>query len=146
MKVVIDTNVFVSAILSPDGTSREVLRRALKGHIVPLFGNALFSEYEDLLGRRSVWNECVISEEERDELFDAVLSVSQWVRVFYLWRPNLPDEADNHLIELAIAGNAEYVVTDNIKDLKRGELTFDGLRVLKPYDFIQELDNEHTDH
>lgn len=144
--MVIDTNVFVSAVLSPDGASREVLRRALKGQLVPLFGNALFSEYEDLLGRPSVWNGCLISEQERDELFDAVLSVSQWVRVFYLWRPNLPDEADNHLIELAIAGNARHIVTDNIKDLKRGELTFDELQVVKPYDFIQELDNEHTDH
>ncbi|MCX5875019.1 MAG: PIN domain-containing protein, partial [Deltaproteobacteria bacterium] len=52
--VVIDTNVFVSGLRSGGGASREVLRRALRGEYVPLFGNALWLEYEDLLGR-PVW-------------------------------------------------------------------------------------------
>jgi putative PIN family toxin of toxin-antitoxin system len=48
-KVVIDTNVFVSALLSADGASRQVLRLALNGMIKPIFSNALFAEYEALL-------------------------------------------------------------------------------------------------
>jgi hypothetical protein len=46
------------------------------------------------------------------------------VKVYYLWRPNLPDEADNHLIELALAGGADTIVTNNLRDVSRGELTF----------------------
>ena len=40
-------------------------------------------------------------------MFDGFLSVCRWVEVFFAWRPNLPDEADNHLVELAVAGNAK---------------------------------------
>ena len=38
----------------------------------------------------------------------SLISRRTWVRVYYLWRPNLPDEADNHLVELAVAGNAVH--------------------------------------
>lgn len=43
-RVVIDTNIFVSAVMNADGAPRAVLRLALRGEILPLFGNALFSE------------------------------------------------------------------------------------------------------
>jgi hypothetical protein len=55
-----------------------------------------------------------------------------WVEVFYAWRPNLPDEADNHLIELGVAAQAEAIVTRNLRDVARGELKFPSLRVLTP--------------
>ena len=43
---------------------------------------------------------------ECEELFAAFLSVTQWVPIYYTWRPNLSDEADNHIVDLAIAGNS----------------------------------------
>lgn len=59
--------------------------------------------------------------------------------MYYLWRPNLQDEADNHLVELAVAGAARCVVTRNLRDLRAMELRFPGLRVVAPEDFLQEL-------
>ena len=56
----------------------------------------------------------------------------RWIEVFYAWRPNLPDEADNHLIELAVAARADVIVTRNLRDLSRGELKFAGLKILSP--------------
>lgn len=53
------------------------------------------------------------------------------VRIEYL-PPHLPDEADNHLIELALAGGAVGIVTHNVRDLRCGELIFDHLRLLTP--------------
>jgi len=76
---------------------------------------------------------------DRQTLFEAFLSVADWVRVYFLWHPNLPDEADNHLIELAIAGSAKIIVTNNLKNLKRGELRFPGLTVQNPRQFLQTL-------
>ena len=70
-------------------------------------------------------------------MFEAFLSVCEWIRVYYLWRPNLPDEADNHLIELAIAGGADAIVTNNIRDVRTGELKFPHLRILTPTEFLQ---------
>nr|WP_228025325.1 PIN domain-containing protein [cf. Phormidesmis sp. LEGE 11477] len=44
------------------------------------------------------------------------MSISHWTFIYYTWRPNLKDEADNHLIELAIAGSASLIATNNLKD------------------------------
>jgi predicted nucleic acid-binding protein len=65
------------------------------------------------------------------------MAVSEWVNIYYLWRPNLRDEGDNHLLELAIAGNANYIVTNNIKDFKNTELMFPHILILKPDDFMR---------
>ena len=58
-----------------------------------------------------------IGPEDRAALLDAVLGVCQWINISYLWRPNLRDESDNHLVELAVAGNAAWIVTGNERDV-----------------------------
>jgi putative PIN family toxin of toxin-antitoxin system len=128
--VVLDTNVFVAALRSSGGASRVVLRWALEGRLLPLFGNALWSEYQDLLAR-PVWGEAT-SVAERQQVLAALARQARWVTVYYGWRPNLPDEADNHLIELALAGGAVAIVTHNLRDVQRGELKLGSLRVLTP--------------
>lgn len=57
---------------------------------------------------------------------------------YYGWRPNLPDEADNHLIELALAGNAEAIVTHNVRDIRGGELHLGALRIVTPAQCLEE--------
>ena len=99
-------------------------------------GAALFHEYEDLMARDELMTKGPLTARERQTLFEAFLSVAEWVKVFFLWRPNLPDEADNHLIELALAGSAECIVTNNIKDVQRGELRFPELAILTPPQFL----------
>ena len=136
--IVLDTNVLVSAILSPDGAAREVLRRCLTGQVRPLIGNALFLEYEDVLSREQLFAAAPIGPADRAALLDGVLGVCQWINIAFLWRPNLPDESDNHLIELAVAGNANRIVTGNARDIAAGELIFDGFRVVTPGDWLKE--------
>jgi putative PIN family toxin of toxin-antitoxin system len=134
-----DTNVFIAAMLSETGANRAILRACLSGKARPLMGAALFHEYEDLLGRGELMKECPVSAADRQTLLEAFLSVCTWVKVYYLWRPNLPDEADNHLIELALAGNATAIVTNNVRDLRRGELSLPGLRIFTPTQFLKTL-------
>lgn len=138
--MVIDTNVLVGAILSRgDGDNRNVLRACLRGLVRPVIGMALFSEYEDLLLRSDVMAKSPLSEVERLTLVESFFSVCEWVMVYYLWRPNLPDEADNHLIELALAGGANVIVTNNLRDVSRGELRFPSLNILPPNQFLKNL-------
>lgn len=59
--------------------------------------------------------------------------------MYYGWRPNLPDEGDNHLVGLAVAARACVTVTGNTRHLKVGELKFPAIRVLNPKTFLQEL-------
>lgn len=61
-------------------------------------------------------------------------------RVHFLWRPNLPDESDNHVVELAVAGGAEAIVTKNVRDFQRSELLFPALRILRPEALIKEIE------
>jgi putative PIN family toxin of toxin-antitoxin system len=137
LAVVIDTNVFVAALRSDGGASRSVLRRALDGDLQALFGNALWTEYQDVMGR-PVWGDATTVDERRLVLA-ALASKARWVTVYYGWRPNLPDEGDNHLIELALAGGANAIVTHNLRDLRGGQLRLGSLRVLTPAQCLKEL-------
>jgi putative PIN family toxin of toxin-antitoxin system len=137
-RVVVDTNVLVGAFLSRSGGSnREVMRRCLKREAQPVLGVKLFSEYEDVLGRADLMGKCPLAPKDRLALFEAFLSTCEWVKVYYLWRPNLPDEADNHLIELAVAGAAEAIITNNTRDVAGGDLQFPKTRIVTPKQFTQ---------
>ena len=135
--IVIDTSVIISALIGQKGPSREVLRRTLLSEFKPLISNALFQEYEDVTNREQIRSLCPLTSTEIAELLNAVYSVCSWVPIYFLWRPNIADEADNFLIELALAGNATHIVTNNIKDLKNAELQFDDLKILTPEKFLR---------
>jgi putative PIN family toxin of toxin-antitoxin system len=130
--IVLDTNVLVAALLRGEGAARAVLRACLRSQYQPVVGPALLAEYEDVLGRADLFVASPLSAKERSEVFDGFMNQCRWVEVFYAWRPNLPDEGDNHLIELAVAAQADAIVTRNLRDVARGELKFPSLRVLKP--------------
>ena len=138
-RIVVDTNVFTAAVLSPAGENRRVLRACFISQAQPLMGAALFHEYEDLLARQELMKKSPLTPADRRHLFDAFLSVCEWVRVYFLWRPNLPDEGDNHLIELALAGGADIIVTNNVRDVRRGELPFPQLQILTPRQFLKTI-------
>ena len=129
MKVVVDTNIFVSAIMSADGAPRDIIRLCLQGRLTLLMGNSLFAEYEDVCTREDLFTGRFLASHERAQLLDAFLSCCLWVPIYYLWRPNLRDEADNHVIELAIGGGAAVIVTANKRDFARAELLFPQLAI-----------------
>ena len=137
LRIVVDTSVFISALIGPKGPSRELIRRSLQGDYQPLMGDALFTEYESVITRDSILKRCPLEMEDITILLEAFISVSQWTSIYYKWRPNLKDEGDNHLIELAVAGNAEVIVTNNLKDFRNTELLFPQLNIVKPEDFLR---------
>jgi len=107
--VVLHTNVLVAALLRGGVGARGVVRACLQGHYRPLIGAALMAEYEDDMSRDSLFERSPLSAPERDAVLDALLNTARWVEVFHAWRPNLPDEGENHLIELAVAGQAQVL-------------------------------------
>lgn len=134
---VIDTNAIVGALLRQGGSSRAVLRACLEGYYQPVMGAALLAEYEDVLARDALFTSCALTPKERDDVVDAFLRCCRWVEVFYAWRPNLPDKADHHLVELGVAAQADAIVTRNVRDLTRGELKFSLLQVLDPQQCLE---------
>lgn len=136
-RIVIDTSVLISALIGSNGASRELIRLCLQGEYQPLMGNNLFLEYESVVLREEIITQCTLTKQEIFTLIDAFMSVCQWIDIYYLWRPNLRDEADNHLIELAIAGNAQIIATKNIKDFLNSDLIFPNLSILKPEQIVR---------
>ena len=103
----------------------------------PIIGVALFAEMEDVLSREDLFRDSKLTTAERQDLFAAFVSVTQWVPIYYTWRPNLRDEADNHVVDLAIAGNAEYIITQNTRDFANMDLNFPALTLATAATFIE---------
>lgn len=136
--IVVDTNILLGACLGT-GAANTVVTACLTGRCLLLMGNALFSEYEDVFARPKLFEKCKLSHAERNELLDIFYACCEWTRVYYAWRPNLPDEADNHLVELAIAGGVNFIVARNLRHLKNMELRFPQLLIVSPEAFLKEL-------
>jgi putative PIN family toxin of toxin-antitoxin system len=137
IRIVVDTNVVIGALIGKEySANRKLLELCLKKEFQPLINYTLFTEYEDIINRPSILGLCKRSNEEINILFDGFLSTCELVKIYYLWRPNLVDEDDNYLIELAIAGNAKILVTHNIKDFSRSQLKFPQLQIKQPKEII----------
>ena len=139
-RVVLDSNVLVSAFTSTEGASRQILRKKLQGRITALISVPLFAEYEAVLSRRETQRRCPLTSTEQAQLFEAFLARTQIVEVYYRWRPNLPDEGDNHVLELAVAAGDAPIVTFNRRDFRGGELQFPAILVQTPGAWLKSFD------
>ena len=139
MRIVVDPNVLVAALRRPAGVNREVIRACAGARVLPLVGEKSFLEYESALNRAHLFENCPLASREREQFLDGFLRVCEWVSVSYLWRPNLPDEGDNHVLELAVAGMAEVVVTANTRDFAGGELRFPTVAIMTPRQFLARI-------
>lgn len=133
--VVLDTNVLVAGLCRrADSPSFKMLQHIQQATIPLVLTQKLYLEYESVLTRRSILKLIGASKEEIGFILDALLALAYQSEVFYLWRPNLPDEEDNFVLEAAVATNA-LVVTKNTTDFQRGELKFPDLVILTPQQF-----------
>ena len=138
MRIVIDTSVWISAIITKDSKAREILRLVFKDKLHPQMGETLYKKYESVMKRKKIQKLTPLSNDEQQELLNAFLNSCEWNDIYYSWRPNLKDEDDNFLIELAVASNAKVILTYNEKDFKDAELLFNH-RVMTPENFIKEM-------
>ena len=140
MKIILDTNILVNVILSPSkkSASYKIIEMCLRGKLKPQIGCALFNEYEDVLRRPEIQARAKYTTGEIEQILDGFLCMCTWTKVNFLWRPNLQDEGDNHLIDLAVASNTQWIITQNIKDLHSGELKF-SFQSVSPDKFMEVL-------
>ncbi len=139
MKVIIDTNVLVKALLGSSGSNRKVIEQSFKQRIQPQIANALYLEYEDVFERSAILNKCLLTSKGRSQFLDNFLSICRWNELYYSWRPNLFDESDNHIIELAVAVGASYVITNNVRDFRSAELRFDEVKIVTSGELLEKL-------
>jgi putative PIN family toxin of toxin-antitoxin system len=138
MRVVLDTSVMTSALRSSTGASNALLRFVATQKLVPLVTTALFLEYEDVLKRAEQRLVHGLDSARIDRFLAALASASVAVNVRYQWRPQLSDANDEMVLEAAINGRADALVTHNIKDFKAIGTKFN-LRIMLPSDVLAEM-------
>lgn len=137
-RLVLDTDVVVTALRSATGGSNALLRLVAEGRVLPLVTAALFLEYEAVLKRPEQISAHGLSLPELDGFLAALASACQPVEVSFHWRPQLSDPNDEMVLEAAVNGQANALITHNVRDFARGAARF-GLQVMTPGQFLQEL-------
>jgi predicted nucleic acid-binding protein len=133
--VVLDTNVFISALRSRRGASFRILELVGTGRFEVELSVPLALEYE-AVGRREL-PATSLTEADFDAILDFVCRSARPREVFYTWRPCLPDAGDDMILELAVAAGGAAIVTFNLADF-RGAERF-GVRLLTPQEFLGEI-------
>lgn len=116
MRLVFDTDVMVAAQRSDAGASRQLIEAALRREIVPLLTVPLMLEYESVMLRHEHLLESSASIADVGALLDAIVAVGERVRLAFLWRPALNDADDEMVLEAAVNGRADALVTFNRRD------------------------------
>jgi putative PIN family toxin of toxin-antitoxin system len=137
MRLVLDTNVVLTAVRSRSGASAELLRRVRLGQVCLLASVPLFVEYEAVLMRKEHREAAALSEGEIAIILDALAALVEPVETFFLWRPQLRDEKDDMVLEAAVNGRAEALVTYNVKDFAPAARF--GLRLARPGEILERL-------
>ena len=130
----IDTNVFVSALRSRGGPSFTLLSMVGTGRFEMALSVPLALEYEDAALRATE-----ISSAALYKILAYLSGAAHRQKIFFLWRPYLPDPKDEMVLELAVAAQASHIVTYNLRDF-RGAERF-AVRVVKPEDFFAAMED-----
>ena len=138
MRLVLDTDVLVAAFRSERGASRELLIAALDERFVLLASTALSLEYEAVLTRPSQLKAMRLSATEARDVLAALAVIAEPVPIHFLWRPVLADAEDEHVLDLAMNGRADMLVTFNQDDFAEASKTFH-IQVVTPAAALRRL-------
>jgi putative PIN family toxin of toxin-antitoxin system len=131
----LDTNVFVAALRSQLGASYRLLMLVGTGQFEISLSVPLVLEYEEVAKRQA--DEIGLSLRAIDDILGYLCSVAIRHSIHYLWRPLLADSKDDMVLELAVAGQCEYIVTYNERHF-RGAEQF-GIRVIPPHALLEKI-------
>jgi putative PIN family toxin of toxin-antitoxin system len=135
---VLDTDVIVAALRSDRGASRQLLLAALKQQFELLLSVPLILEYEAVLTRPQHLIASGLSSLEVGRVLDDLVVVARPVRLAFRWRPRLSDPDDDMVLETAINGSADAIVTFNQRDFAAGTRGF-GCAAILPATALQQI-------
>lgn len=138
MRLVIDTDVLVAAMRSPKGASAALFALVLDQQAVLILSATLALEYEATCTRPIHLTAAQLTEEEAVELMEAIIDVAELAKVHYKWRPQLLDPGDELVLEAAVNGGADAIVTFNRKDYAAAPARF-GIELLSPAEVLQRI-------
>lgn len=142
MRFILDTNILVAGLRSPKGASSALLKLVLMGKIQPIASVPLFLEYEAVLLRPEHLLAAHLTKADVLNFLDVFAGLVVPTEIFYLWRPQLKDADDDMVLEAAVNGQADIIVTFNTTDFLTAVNKFN-LKLMLPSLFLKELQNGH---
>lgn len=133
LRIVIDTNVIYASLYSTRGASHALLKLLADGVVTACLSVTLAFEYEEVLKRDK--SRLGLNDKDINAILGYLVSRSERTKVFYLWRPYLRDQKDDMVLEVAVAGKVDYLVTHNINDFTGADRF--GIKVVTPGWFIK---------
>jgi putative PIN family toxin of toxin-antitoxin system len=115
VRLVLDTDVIVAAVRSAKGASRWLFKGALEGTLTAVVSVPLILEYEAVLTRPEHISASGLGLQQVCDIIDALAAVSAHTRLSFRWRPLLADGNDDMVLETAINGGADLLVTFNVR-------------------------------
>ena len=134
----LDTDVLVAAMRSPNGASAAILRAARQDRTTLLMSVSLALEYEAVCSRVEHRVAAGLSEQEVSIFVNAVIAMAEPVETHFLWRPQLRDTGDEMVLEAAVNGRADALVTFNQRDFGNAPSRF-GVELLLPREAIARI-------
>jgi putative PIN family toxin of toxin-antitoxin system len=138
VRFVLDTDVVVAAMRSPSGATAAINLSAVEGHITLLMSVPLVIEYEAVCGLAEHRLAAGLDEAEVSVFLDGLATIAEPVESYFLWRPRLRDPGDEMVLEAAVNGRADAIVTFNIRDFGNAPEEF-GISTLRPADALRRL-------
>ena len=127
----LDTDVVVAAMRSPAGASAAILGSIRRGEATLLLSVPLAMEYEAICQQGEHRLSAGLSQAQVDIFVTAVIAMAEPVRTHFLWRPQLRDPGDEMVLEAAVDGRADALVTFNRRDYGEAPNLF-GVELLLP--------------
>jgi len=138
VRLVLDTDVLVAAMRSDMGASRQLIISVLDRQIEALVSVPLMLEYEAVLMRPEHLAASGLTAVEMNEVLDALAGAMTPVSLRFLWRPRAKDPADEMVLETAVNGGADRLVTFNVRHFVVASQEF-GIHVMQPRDVWKEF-------
>jgi putative PIN family toxin of toxin-antitoxin system len=138
MRYVFDTDVLVAGLRSQAGASRRLLVLLHHDRYEAVASVAMMLEYEAVLKRTENLDAFGLTADEVDRFLDSLSLMMMPVTPFFLWRPQLRDPADEHVLEAAVNGHADAIITFNQRHFLAAARRF-GIATLKPGDALRRL-------
>lgn len=133
-----DTDAIVAAMRSPTGASAAIIRKARQGKVPLLLSVPLAMEYEAVCVRPEHQLAAGLREHEVRIFVDAVIAIAEPVKIHYLWRPQLRDPSDEMVLETAVNGRANLLITFNVRDYGTAPARF-GIEVMTPREAVERI-------
>jgi putative PIN family toxin of toxin-antitoxin system len=133
-----DTDAVVAAMRSPGGASAAIIRAVRVGRATLLLSVPLAMEYETVCRRPEHRLAAGLSSRQVEVFLDAIAAMAEPVHTHFLWRPQLRDPNDEMVLETAVNGGADALVTFNVRDYGTAAAQF-GVEVLLPRDAITRI-------